>query len=114
MKTNVRIQSIINRYPEVERIFEWYEIELSEEVLNMKLDDVCDEFQIEAEDLILDLEEVIDEVKNTEWLSNGEAQWTEGFTEETDPSTELSFDDDTIDTATGLNDIDDDDFSDEA
>lgn len=108
MKTNVRIQSIVSRYPEVERIFEWYEIELTDEVLNMKLEDVCDTFQIEAEDIILDLEEVIEEAQNTEWLSNGEPMWTEGFTEETDPSTELSFDDETIDTATGFDDVTDD------
>lgn len=96
MKTNIRIQSIVSRYPEVERIFEWYDIELTAEVLTMKLEDACEAFQIESEDLILDLEDVMDEVKNTEWLSNGEPQWTEGFTEDTDPSTELSFDDETI------------------
>jgi len=109
MKTNVRIQSIVTRYPEVERIFEWYDIELTEDVLSMKLEEACDVFQIEAEDLILDLEDVIDEVRNTEWLSNGEPQWTEGFTEETDPSTELSSVDDTIDGPTGFSD----DMSDE-
>ena len=112
MKTNVRIQSIVNRYPEVERIFEWYDIELTENVMNMKLEEACDAFQIEAEDLILDLEDVIYEVRNTEWLSNGEPQWTEGFTEETDPSTELSFDDDTIDGPTGFtDDMSDEDMS---
>ena len=112
MKTNVRIQSIVNRYPEVERIFEWYDIELTENVMNMKLEEACDTFQIEAEDLILDLEDVIDEVRNTEWLSNGEPQWTEGFTEETDPSTELSFDDDTIDGPSGFtDDLSDEDMS---
>ena len=42
MKTNVRIQSIVNRYPEVERIFEWYDIELTEDVMNMKLEEACD------------------------------------------------------------------------
>ena len=55
---------------------------------------------------------MIDEVRNTEWLSNGEPQWTEGFTEETAPSTELSFDDDTIDGPTGFtDDMSDEDLS---
>ena len=45
---NVRIQSILKRIPDVGKIFEWYEIELTEEIVMMRLDDVCDRFQIEA------------------------------------------------------------------
>ena len=64
MKLNVRIQSIIDRYPEAERIFNWYDIELSEKVLTMKIEEACDAFQIESEDLIMDLEEIIEETIN--------------------------------------------------
>ena len=52
-----RIQSILKRFPDVERIFEWYEIELTEETKLLRLEDACERFQIEAEDIVLDLEE---------------------------------------------------------
>lgn len=104
MKLNVRIQSIIDRFPEAERIFNWYDIELTEDVLTMKIEDACDAFQIESEDLIMDLEEIIEESRNTEWLaSGGKPQWTEGFTEETEASIENSLDD-TYDDSTGFDD----------
>ena len=84
MKLIVRIQSIIDRFPEAERIFNWYDIELTEEVLTMKIEEACEAYQIESEDLLMDLEEIIEESRNAEWLaSGGEPQWTEGFTEET-------------------------------
>ena len=105
MKLNVRIQSIIDRFPEVERIFTWYEIELTEKVLTMKVDEVCDAFQIESEDLILDLEELIEESRNTEWLAGGgQPQWTEGFTEETEHKTLTPIDDEAFDDSTGFDD----------
>ena len=106
MKLNVRIQSIIDRYPEAERIFNWYDIELSEKVLTMKIEEACDAFQIESEDLIMDLDEIIEESRNTEWLaSGGEPQWTEGFTEETEASIENTIEDDNFDDSNGFDDV---------
>ena len=105
MKLNVRIQSIIDRFPDAERIFNWYDIELTEKVLSMKIEEACDAFQIESEDLIMDLEEIIEESRNTEWLaSGGETQWTEGFTEETEASVDNSLDDEAYDDSTGFDD----------
>ena len=104
MKLNERrIRSILNHFPEVAKIFEMYEIELTDAVLLMNIDDACEEFQIESEDLILDLEDAIQENRSTDWLAGDleeDPQWTEGFTEETDQSFELSFDDDTVDAPT--------------
>ena len=106
MKLNVRIQSILDRFPEAEKIFNWYEIELSEDILSMKIEDACDAFQIESEDLLMDLEEFIEESRNTEWLaSGGESQWTEGFTEETDASVDNALDDEAFDDSTGFDDV---------
>ena len=34
-----RIQSILKRFPDVERIFEWYEIELTEETKLLRLEE---------------------------------------------------------------------------
>jgi hypothetical protein len=106
MPLNVRLQSIIDRFPEAERIFTWYEIELTEKVLTMKVEEACDAFQIESEDLIMDLEEIIEESTNTEWLSNGGSpQWTEGFTEETDANADNNdTEDEAFEESTGFDD----------
>ena len=109
---NVRIQSILKRVPDVERIFEWYEIELTEEVVMMRLDDVCERFQIEAEDILLDLEEAIQDSRNTDWLglADEDTQWTEGFTDESGTDTGLSFDEETMDAPTDLTDMGSEDY----
>ena len=107
MKLNdVRIQSIVKRFPDVSRIFQWYEIELTEEVLLMRLESACEHFEIEAEDLVLDLEDAIRDTKNAEWLggSDDDTQWTEGFTEEANTDMGLSFDDETVDAPTDFTD----------
>jgi len=105
MKQNVRIQSIIDRFPEAERIFNWYDIELTEEVLTMKIEEACEFFQIESEDLLMDLEEVIEDNRNAEWLaSGGESQWTEGFTEETEASTDNANENEAVEDSTGFDD----------
>ena len=104
---NVRIQSILKRFPDVENIFQWYEIDLTEETLGMKLEDACEAFNIEAEDLLLDLDEAIQESRNTDWLGpdEEESQWTEGLTEESEKETALSLDDETVDAPTDMSDV---------
>ena len=75
---NARVSSILKKFPEAEKIFQLYEIEISDEVSDMSLDEVCDMFQVEAEDLILDLEEVIEAAKEIDWLNSDEySQWTD-------------------------------------
>ena len=115
MKLNDKlIQSIIKRFPDTERIFQWYEIQLTEEVMLMKLEAACDHFNIEAEDLLLDLEDVIAESRNTDWLSpdadDEDTQWTEGFTDESGTDTGLSFDEETMDAPTDLTDMGSEDY----
>ena len=75
---NARIQSILKRFPDVERIFEWYEIELTDETKLLRLEDACERFQIEAEDIVLDLEEAIQDSRDVDWLGSNddETQWT--------------------------------------
>jgi hypothetical protein len=109
---NVRIQSIIKRIPDVGKIFEWYDIELTEEIVMMRLDDICDRFQIEAEDILLDLEEAIQDSRNTDWLSpsDDDTQWTEVFTEDVSITNGLSMDDETADAPTDMTDIGSEDY----
>ncbi len=109
---NVRIQSILKRVPDVERIFEWYEIKLTEEVVMMRLEDACEHFQIEAEDIVLDLEEAIEDSRNTDWLSpqSDDTQWTEVFTEDSNVSSALSMDDETAEAPTDITDMGSEDY----
>jgi hypothetical protein len=104
---NARIQSILKRFPDVERIFEWYEIELTEETKLLRLEDACERFQIEAEDIVLDLEEAIQDSRDVDWLGpdDDESQWTEGFTEESGTGNGLSMDDETVDAPTDMTDM---------
>ena len=104
---NARIQSILKRFPDVARIFEWYEIELTEETKLLRLEDACERFQIEAEDIVLDLEEAIQDSRDVDWLgaNDDETQWTEGFTEENATGQGLSMDDETADAPTDMTDM---------
>lgn len=84
MNPNIRVQSILDRYPDSEEIFRMYDINISDDqVQQLTLDAVSEQHDVELEDLLMDLEEVIQESRNTHWISNGgEDSWTEGFTEE--------------------------------
>ena len=106
---NARIQSILKRFPDVERIFEWYEIELTDETKLLRLEDACERFQIEAEDIVLDLEEAIQDSRDVDWLGSNDddTQWTEGFTEESGTGSGLSLDDETAEAPTDMTDMND-------
>ena len=91
MNTKIRIQSILDRYPEVENLLSMYQVDLNEETLILNIEELCELFGIDIEDLIMDLEEAIQDSKQAEWLASGgdeEDQWTENFTEEYDSSTQ--------------------------
>lgn len=104
---NARIQSILKRFPDVERIFEWYEIELTDETKLMRLEAACEAYEIEAEDIVLDLEEAIKDSRDIDWLgpNDDDTQWTEGFTEETRSGSGLSLDDETAEAPTDMTDM---------
>ena len=84
MNPNIRVQSILDRYPDSEEIFRMYDIDTADDqVLQLTLDGVSEYHEVELEDLLMDLEEVIQESRSTRWISTGgEDNWTEGFTEE--------------------------------
>ena len=82
MKPNIRVQSIIDRFPEAENIFSMYEIDLDEESSQLTIEQICDHFDVDIEDILLDLEEFLEDSRRTKWLANGSEDWTEGFTEE--------------------------------
>ncbi len=85
MNGNVRVQSIVDHYPDVESVFSMYDVELTDDIIGLTIEGLCDAYDIDIEDLILDLEEAVADSKNAEWLSaGGEDEWTEGFTEEKD------------------------------
>ena len=90
MKPNVRVQSIIDRFPEVENIFSMYEIDLDEDSAQLTVEQICDQFDVDIEDILLDLEEFLEDSRRAKWLANGSEDWTEGFTEEEELYSTLS------------------------
>jgi hypothetical protein len=92
MNPNIRVQSILDRYPDSEQTFRMYDINISDDsVLQLTLDAVSEQHDVELEDLLMDLEELIQENRSTRWISTGgEDNWTEGFTEEV--SSESNYD----------------------
>ena len=108
MKPNVRVQSIIDRFPEVENIFSMYEIQLDEESSQLTVEQICDQFDVDIEDILLDLEEFLEDSRRAKWLANGSEEWTEGFTEEEElynpNSDEDSGKDETDDSFFGIDD----------
>ena len=94
MNGSIRVLSILDRFPDVESIFTLYEVDTSSLPANMTIDQLCDSHNIDIEDLLMDLEDAVEDSKNTEWLSVGsEDQWTEGFTEESEIQSNANFDD---------------------
>ena len=87
---HIRVQSIIDRYPEAEQIFSMYELDLSESVSKMTIEEVADVFGLDLEDIVMDLEELMQDSKQADWLANGGEEWTDGFTEEQTGSTSAS------------------------
>ena len=85
MNGSIRVLSILDRFPDVENIFSLYEVDTNTIPANITIDALCETHNIDIEDLLMDLEDAIEDSKNTEWLSVGsEDQWTEGFTEESE------------------------------
>ena len=98
MNGTIRVLSILDRFPDVESIFSLYEVNTSTLPANMTIEDLCESHNIDIEDLIMDLEDAIEDSKNTEWLSVGsDDQWTEGFTEESEVQRVGDFDDESKD-----------------
>ncbi|MEC7987896.1 MAG: hypothetical protein VX278_22200 [Myxococcota bacterium] len=86
MNSNVRLDKILSRYPDLENIISMYDIDIEDErVLALTIEEFCEHSSIDLEDFLMDIEEAIEESRNTAWLSNnGEDQWAENFTEEED------------------------------
>jgi hypothetical protein len=82
MKPTIRVQSILDRFPEAEHIFSMYEIDINTESSQMSIENICDHFDVDLEDILLDLEEFVEDTRQAKWLANGGEEWTEGFTEE--------------------------------
>ena len=79
---HIRVQSILDRYPEAENIFTMYELDLDDSVSRMTIEEVSEVFGLDLEDLLMDLEELMQDSKQADWLANGGEEWTDGFTEE--------------------------------
>ena len=81
IKASVKVRSVIERYPEAENIFAMYEIVVNSKTEKLSIEGICDHFNVDMEDILMDLEELISEAKEPNWLNQDE-DWTEGFTEE--------------------------------
>ena len=96
MKASVKVRSVLDRYPEAEKVFVMYDIEINNKTEKLSIEGICDQFNVDMEDILMDLEELISETKEPNWL-NQEEDWTEGFTEESsvEPSNSsgMDFDD---------------------
>ena len=90
MNSKLRISSILTRYPEMEELLSNYDVDdLEEETLQTQtIEDFCDANGIDLEDFLMDLEEMIADSRNAEWLTNTEDEWSERseFTEEFEES----------------------------
>ena len=90
MNSKVRIASILTRYPELEELLANYDVDDLEEesIQTMNIEDFCDAHDIDLEDFLMDLEEMISDSRNAEWLSNTEDEWSDRseFTEEFEES----------------------------
>ena len=86
MNSNLRLDKVLSRYPDLDNIVSMYDIDLEDEkMLALTLEEFCETSSIDLEDFLMDVEEAISENRNTAWLSNnGEDHWTETFTEEGD------------------------------
>ena len=98
MNGTICVLSILDRFPDVESIFSLYEVDTASIPANITIEGLCDSHNIDIEDLLMDLEDAIEDSKNTEWLSVGsEDQWTEGFTEESEIQDSSNYDDESKD-----------------
>jgi len=99
MNSKIRLYSLLTRYPEIESLLTAYDVDPEEEAIqNLNIENFCDEYAIDLEDFLMDLEEIISDSKSAQWLTDtDEDQWTEGFTEEIEndaSSLENDFDED--------------------
>ena len=81
INASVKVRSILDRYPEAENVFAMYEINITNKTEKLSIEGICDHFNVDMEDILMDLEELISEAKEPNWLNQDE-DWTEGFTEE--------------------------------
>ena len=111
MNSNIRIQSILERYPEVENVFSMYEVDLTDESSNLTIEQICESYGLDIEDILMDIEELIQDSRQAEWLANGseDDQWTDHFTEETNINSknDSNVDDDYDDNSDEFYDSDD-------
>ena len=85
MNSKIRLYSLLTRYPEIESLISAYDVDPEEESLqSMSIEHFCDEYDVDLEDFLMDLEEIITDSKSAQWLTDDDDQWTEGFTEELD------------------------------
>jgi hypothetical protein len=83
MNGNIHLSSLLNRFPEIESLIAAYDVDLEEDkITNMSIEHFCDSFNVDLEDLLMDIEEVINDSKSTQWLGTEDDNWTEGFTDE--------------------------------
>ena len=79
MKASVKVRSVLERYPEAEKVFAMYDIEINNKTEKLSIEGICDHFNVDMEDILMDLEELISETKEPNWLNQDE-DWTDCLT----------------------------------
>ena len=66
VKATTRVRSMVRTYPQLEDVLGWHDIEVDDDILAMSIVEVCDEFG-------LDLDEVLEDIQAALRDSAGEA-----------------------------------------
>ncbi len=105
IKAKTRVANLLDAYPEVETLLKWYDIELDDEELVMSLAELCDNYELDLDDLLVEIDAAIEDDEDDEDDDDDEESM-DGFWNAADDDA----DDDDLDDDLGDDDeLDDDD-----
>ena len=66
IKAKTRVANLLDAYPEVETLLKWYDIELDDEELVMSLAELCDNYELDLDDLLVEIDAAIEDDEDDE------------------------------------------------
>ena len=61
VKPSTRVGRMTTQYPELEEILGWHGIEPESDELRLTLEEICEAYEVDIEDVLVDIAEVMDE-----------------------------------------------------
>jgi hypothetical protein len=61
IRASTRVAALVDAYPEVETLLKWYDIELDDEELVMSLSELCSNYELDLEDLLVEIDAAIED-----------------------------------------------------